>query len=126
MKKITPKKIPFKKYLEFVNKIRKANQAGDKSWYAESRYGWGFGSESEKRFKQLKDDPDPVFLEIEGIGKYDPYEPYAIISDKVKYAITVSHQHIKQLMKEIYPNIELDIPDWDPDSVTPWPLKNKK
>lgn len=126
MKKITPKKVSFKKYLEFVKKIRDANKAGDNSWYVETRYGWGFSPESKKRFKQLKDDPEPIILEIEGIGKYDPFEPYAIVSDKAKYAITVAHQHIKQLMKSIYPNIELDIPDYDPDSDKPWPLKQKK
>lgn len=125
MKKITPKKVPFEKYLEFVKKIRDANRAGDKSWFIEQRYGWGLSDESKKHFEQLKDDPDPIFLEIEGIGKFDAYEPYAIVSDKAKYAITVAHQHIKQFMKKIYPNIELDISDYDPDSDKPWPLKQK-
>jgi len=132
MKKITPKKVPFEKYREFVEKVRKETHAkgkwppADDSWFVENRYGWGLSDESKKRFEKLKDDPDPIFLEIEGIGKYDAYEPYAIVSDKAKYAITVAHQHIKNVMKKIYPNIELDIPDYDPDSDKPWPLKQKK
>ena len=123
MKKITPKKVPFEKYLEFVKKIRDANKAGDNSWYVENRYGWGFSTESKKRFKQLKDDPDPIFLELDLPGKYDPYYRYALVSDKAKYAITISHQHVKDLIKSMYPDIELDIPDYDgtPDYK---PLKN--
>lgn len=85
----------------------------------EPRYGWGFSSISSKRFKMLKDDPNPTLLEITDIPYTAALEPYAIVSDYAKYAITVAHQHIKDLMKEIYPGIELDIPDWVPKRYAP-------
>ena len=124
MKKITPKKVPFETYKKFVHDFHGKVKGGGEPWLIEYRWGWGLSRDSAARFKKLKEDPDPIILEITDIPNNEAYEPYAFVSDYAKYAITVAHQHVKDFVKKIWPDIDLDVPEYKRPK--PWPLKKEE
>ena len=98
--------VPFKKVKEFWTK---SGYSGGQRW------GWGLAKEDAEKLRELKNAKEIVVLRIDNIPNYEAFEPNVIISDDLKFFITVSDQHMKAFAQRYIPQVEFEggpHPEW--------------
>lgn len=104
--KVKIETVPFEKVKEFW---KKSKYSGDQRW------GWGLTKEDAEKLRKLKNSKEIVVLRIDSIPKYEAFEPNVIISDDVRFFITVADQHMKAFAQRYIPQVEFEggpHPEW--------------